>query len=96
MPSSAVDLPITARSDAQPLQKVADVHVCPCLCQAPVCVSVKPSAKEEEEEEGEEGGCPSVSQPSLSVLLRDSICSRRFGSRPPSPPPPIDATKAGL
>lgn len=43
MPSSAEDLrcPITARSDAQPacLQKVVDVHVCPCLCQAPVCQS---------------------------------------------------------
>lgn len=54
MPSSAVDLrcPITARSDAQPacLQKVDDVHVCPCLCQAPVCVSQAVS------EEGERGG----------------------------------------
>ena len=44
--AAAVDLrcPITARSDAQPAcsQKVDDVHVCPCLCQAPlfVCVCV--------------------------------------------------------
>lgn len=58
MPSSAVGLrcPITASSDAQPacLQKVDDVHVCPCLCQAPVCVSQ--AVSEEEGEEEEKGG----------------------------------------
>lgn len=51
MPSSAVGLrcPITASSDAQPacLQKVADVHVCPRLCRAPVCVSQAVSEEEE-------------------------------------------------
>ncbi|KAM7382997.1 hypothetical protein PAMP_002686 [Pampus punctatissimus] len=104
MPSSAVDLrcPITARSDAQPacLQKVDDVHVCPCLCQAPVCVS---QAVNEEEKEGEERRRGATVRPSLSLVCPSS-CAIPFrhvpvAFAPPtssssSTPPPIDAIKA--
>lgn len=94
MPSSAVDLrcPITARSDAQPacLQKVVDVHVCPCLCQAPsVCQS---SGRRR-------GGRRLTVRPSLTYFVRPPLC--RFVMSPSlwlpyHPPPPIDAIKAGL
>lgn len=101
MPSSAVGLrcPITASSDAQPacLQKVDDVHVCPCLCQAPVCVSQ--AVSEEGEEEEEEGGL--TVRPSLSLVCPSSAVPFRhvpvaFALNPPSPSPPTDAIKAGL
>lgn len=73
MPSSAVDLPITAHSDAQPLQKVDDVHVCPCLCQAPVCVSQAVSEEEEGEEKGER---KALVRPSLSLVCPSSSAIR--------------------
>lgn len=88
MPSSAVGLrcPITASSDAQPacLQKVDDVHVCPCLCQAPVCVSQ--AVSEEGEEEEEEGGL--TVRPSLSLVCPSSAVPFRhvpvaFALNPP-------------
>lgn len=75
------------------------------VCAKRLCVSVKPSARRRGGGGGGGGGggkatdCPSVSQPSLSVLRGAvSSCSRRFCSPVPlpSPPPPTDAIKAGL
>lgn len=48
--SSAQLLPVWMRSPAC-FQKVEDVHVCPCLCQAPTSVCVSQAVSQEEGEE---------------------------------------------